>query len=109
MEKRTSVAIESNTLERLRQCQTWQKETNDVLINKLIDGYVLAESKCQVCGKMCKQEILKKPLIEKDGFKEWVAWGHKEEQGHPPYPAMDWSKAEAEKDYKKFKKKYGQK
>ncbi len=108
MEKRTTIQIEANTRERFRQCQSWKKETDDVLLNMLIDAYPIWQpSKCRVCGKMCVADILKTPLKTKGEPDEWIVWKHREEQGHPPYPVADTDPEEAKADYKKFQKEFG--
>ena len=108
MNKRTTVQIEANTRERFRQCQSWKKETDDVLLNMLIDSYPVWEaSKCQICGKLCVADILKTPLKVKGNPDDWIVWKHKQTQNHPPYPASETSKKEALEDYNKLQKEMG--
>lgn len=103
--ERTSIQISKGTLERLKECRTWKNEDIDVLLNMLIDSHSKSElSPCQICHKMCYMQIAKIPMIEEDGRLEWVMWSHLEEQGHPPYPAAENSKAEALADFKKWEK-----
>jgi len=55
-------------------------------------------SKCRVCGKMCEEEFI--PQVE-GGY----LWTHSNnENSHPPYPALEWSKDEALKDLEELKK-----
>jgi ribonuclease HI len=104
METRTTIQVSKLTRERFRQTQSWEKETDDVLLNKLLNRYgMYQKSPCRICKKMCVNELLKEP-VKIDGRMEWFLWKHVEEQGHPSYPVADTDAKEAVEDYKKFQK-----
>jgi hypothetical protein len=130
MKKRTTIQIEATTLYRFNAVSRIAAgETNDSVLNRLI-SLSGAESRCQICDLMCKEDILpvslprnqerttKRPRRGSGAFEhpDNVCWAHKAGAGtirsskigeHPPYPAMEWSKKDAEADYKKWKKEYG--
>ena len=55
---------------------------------------------CQICGGEC---VLEK--VKGVGAK---VWKHKKEpkKAHPPYPKLEWTKAQAKKDYTRLKKEF---
>lgn len=76
------------------------------------------ESPCQICGFACREVVLNlyfmKGVKTDKGDEIQAYWEHVSSDkfvkskfpDHPPYPAAEHSKEDAQKDYEKWKKEY---